>query len=59
MSYRSPFPEIDIPAVSLADYVFEHAAGYPDKCAIIDAVTGRTLTYGGLSVDSYGVWPRA
>ena len=45
MIYRSPYPDVDIPNVTLQDYLFEHAAKYPDKAALIDGPSGRTLTY--------------
>jgi acyl-CoA synthetase (AMP-forming)/AMP-acid ligase II len=48
MIYRSPYPDVDIPNVSLQDHLFEHAAKYTDKPALIDGPTGRTLTYGQL-----------
>ena len=48
MVYRSPFPEVDIPVVPLQDYLFEHAARWPDKAALVDGPTNRTLTYGQL-----------
>jgi non-ribosomal peptide synthetase component E (peptide arylation enzyme) len=48
MSHRSPFPDIRVPVVPLADYIFENAGSYPDKTAIVDAMSGRTLTYGAL-----------
>ncbi|TDI23268.1 MAG: 4-coumarate--CoA ligase family protein [Acidobacteria bacterium] len=48
MIYRSPYPDVDIPNITLQDYLFEHAAEYPDKAALIDGPSGRTLTYGQL-----------
>ena len=48
MIYRSPFPDIDIPEVPLHDYVFEHADRWPDKPALIDGPSDRTLTYAQL-----------
>ncbi|HJN44193.1 MAG TPA: 4-coumarate--CoA ligase family protein [Vicinamibacterales bacterium] len=48
MIYRSPYPDVDIPNVSLQDHLFEHAAKYTDKPALIDGPTGRTITYGQL-----------
>ena len=48
MIYRSPFPDIDIPVVSLPAFVFEHADRWPDKAALIDGPTDRTLTYAKL-----------
>jgi acyl-CoA synthetase (AMP-forming)/AMP-acid ligase II len=45
---RSPFPDVEIPDVSLTDFVLARAAGFGDKPAFIDAPTGRTITYGQL-----------
>lgn len=49
MIYRSPFPDVEIPVVSLPTYVFEHADQWADKPALIDGPTSRTLTYGQLT----------
>jgi acyl-CoA synthetase (AMP-forming)/AMP-acid ligase II len=49
MTFRSPFPDVTIPDVPLTDYVLEHAAGYPDRPALVDGSTGQTITYGQLS----------
>ena len=48
MIYRSPYPDVDIPDIPLQDFLFQHAANYSDKAALIDGPTGRTLTYGEL-----------
>ena len=48
MIYRSPYPDVDIPNVTLTGYLFEHAANYTHKAALIDGPTGRTVTYGQL-----------
>ena len=48
---RSPFPDVDIPDVSLTDFLLARAGDFGDKPALIDAPTGRTITYGQL-VDS-------
>ena len=45
MIYRSPFPDIEIPRVPLHDFLFEHVGRWPDKAALIDGPSGRTLTY--------------
>ena len=46
--YRSPFPDVEIPVRPLHEHVFEHADRWPDKAALIDGPTGRTLTYAEL-----------
>ena len=48
MIYRSSFPDVEIPEVPLPDYVFEHVDRWPDKAALIDGPSGRTLTYAQL-----------
>ena len=48
MIYRSPLPDVDIPDVPLADFVLEHAEARGDRAALIDAITGRTVTYAQL-----------
>ena len=48
MIYRSPFPDVEIPVVTLAACVFEHADRWPDKPALIDGPTDRALTYAQL-----------
>src|SRR5581483_187158 len=49
MIYKSPFPDITIPNVTLAQYVLQHAANMRDQPALIDGPSGRTLTYGQLA----------
>jgi len=48
MIYRSPYPDVDIPNVTLPEFLFEHAAKYTDKAALIDGPTRRAVTYGQL-----------
>src|SRR5437867_2156837 len=45
---RSPYPDVAIPEVPLTDYVLEAAGEHPDKPALIDGPSGRTLTFGQL-----------
>jgi len=45
---RSPFPPVEIPDIPLHRFVFEHAERWADRPALIDAPSGRTLTYGAL-----------
>ena len=49
MIYRSPFPDVDVPVVSLPAFLFQRADRWPDKAALIDGPTDRTLTYGQLT----------
>ncbi len=46
---RSGFPDVEIPRVSLPDYVMADFAARGDKPAIIDGSTGRTLTFAELA----------
>jgi acyl-CoA synthetase (AMP-forming)/AMP-acid ligase II len=48
MTFRSPFPDVEIPDVSLTEYVLGHADALGDKPALIDAATGRTISYAEL-----------
>ncbi len=48
MIFRSPFPDVAIPDVTLTDFVLEHAAQYGGRPALIDGPTGRTITFGQL-----------
>jgi acyl-CoA synthetase (AMP-forming)/AMP-acid ligase II len=48
MIYTSPHPDVDIPEVSLPDFILEGAADRADRPALIDGPSGRTLTYGEL-----------
>lgn len=45
MVIRSPFPDLEIPEVPITDFVLARAGELGDKPALIDAGTGRTITY--------------
>jgi acyl-CoA synthetase (AMP-forming)/AMP-acid ligase II len=45
MIFRSPFPDVEIPDVALADFVLEHAAERGDKPAFIDGPSGRAVSH--------------
>ncbi len=49
MIFRSPYPDVPVPEVSLTDFVLHHALDLPDKPALIDSVSGRTLTFAQLA----------
>ncbi len=49
MIYKSSYPDVDIPTVSLPELVFSQIAERIDKPALIDGPTGRTLTFGQLA----------
>ena len=49
MRFTSPQPDVVIPDdVSFTTYVFQQAQKWPNKAALIDGPTGRTLTYAQL-----------
>lgn len=45
---RSPFPDVEIPDVSLPDFVLAGAGELGDKPALIDGPSGRTISYAQL-----------
>ena len=49
MIFRSPCPDVEIPEVSLTSLVLRHAQRLADKPALIDAASGRALTYAELA----------
>src|SRR3712207_2817055 len=46
MIFRSPYPDVAIPDTPLTPFVLRHAARLAAKPALIDAASGRCLTYG-------------
>ena len=49
MIFRSPYPDVNIPEVPLTPLVLRKASEMPDKPALIDGPSGRTITYGQLA----------
>ncbi len=49
MIFSSPHPTVAIPEISLTDFVLQRAAEFGDKPAIIEGVSGRTITYAQLT----------
>src|SRR5829696_4622667 len=49
MTFRSPFPDVEIPDVPLTEFVLGGAAGRAERPALIDGVSGRVLTYARLA----------
>ena len=45
MTYRSPYPDITVPAKNLFDMVLGGAAAHGDAVAMADGITGRRITY--------------
>jgi acyl-CoA synthetase (AMP-forming)/AMP-acid ligase II len=48
MVISSPFPDVQVPDMPLTEFVFARAGECGDKPALIDAPTGRTITYAQL-----------
>jgi acyl-CoA synthetase (AMP-forming)/AMP-acid ligase II len=48
MPIRGPLPDVEIPAVALAPFVLERAREFGDRPALVDGLSGRSLTYSGL-----------
>lgn len=46
MSFQSPHPDVDIPSVSLTDFVLGAWDGEDGRPALVDGVTRRSLSYG-------------
>ena len=51
MIFKSPYPDLEIPDQALTPFVFRHAERLADKVAIVEAGSGRSLTYGQLVRD--------
>jgi acyl-CoA synthetase (AMP-forming)/AMP-acid ligase II len=49
MIFRSPYGDVTIPEVPLAELVLRRARELKDKPALVEGLTGRVLTYGQLS----------
>jgi acyl-CoA synthetase (AMP-forming)/AMP-acid ligase II len=49
MVLRSPYPDVQVPDVSLTEYVLGAAAGRGDKPALIDGGSGAVTTYAELA----------
>jgi acyl-CoA synthetase (AMP-forming)/AMP-acid ligase II len=46
--FRSPHPDVSIPAQALTDFVLDEDRASPQGTALVDGSTGRVLTYGEL-----------
>ena len=49
MIFKSPHPDVALPDVALHQFVLRRAAALGDKPALVDAASGRTLSYGALA----------
>jgi acyl-CoA synthetase (AMP-forming)/AMP-acid ligase II len=48
MAYRSPHPDVDIPDVSLTEFVLGRAYEFGDRPAFVDGISGRTVSFRAL-----------
>jgi len=48
MPFRSPFPDVAVPNVSLTDYVLDGLSARRDRPALVDGASGRVVTFGAL-----------
>ncbi len=48
MAFRSNRPDVDIPSVSLTEFVLGGAGGDDGRPALVDGLTGRSLSFGDL-----------
>jgi acyl-CoA synthetase (AMP-forming)/AMP-acid ligase II len=48
MIFKSPYPDVDIPDISLTEFILEETQKFGDKPALIDGPSGRTITYAQL-----------
>jgi acyl-CoA synthetase (AMP-forming)/AMP-acid ligase II len=48
MIFKSPYPDIAIPEVPIADFILENASQFSAKPALIDATTDHSVTYAEL-----------
>jgi 4-coumarate--CoA ligase len=46
--FKSLLPEVEIPNISITDFILREADRVPDREALIDGPTGRSYTYGQL-----------
>ena len=49
MVFRSPYPDVQVPGVSLTEYVLGEASRRGDKPALIDGASGAVTTYAELA----------
>lgn len=48
MIFKSPYPDVQIPDISLTEFVLSRTQAFGDKPALIDGPSGRTITYAQL-----------
>ena len=47
--FKSAKPDVDIPDVSVTDFVLRHAAAKAEHVAFVEGMSGREVTYGALA----------
>ncbi|KAG9449382.1 hypothetical protein H6P81_009347 [Aristolochia fimbriata] len=50
--FRSQYPAVPVPDLTLPEFVLQDADKYADKVAVVEAVTGKSLTYSQLVRDT-------
>ncbi|HEU0087023.1 MAG TPA: AMP-binding protein, partial [Pseudonocardiaceae bacterium] len=50
MSFRSPYPDVEIPDVPLTELIFAEVGARADRPALVDGISGQSITYGELQV---------
>jgi acyl-CoA synthetase (AMP-forming)/AMP-acid ligase II len=45
MIFKSPYPEVSIPDTDLTDYVLQRMSTYGNKTALINGITGHSISY--------------
>src|SRR4029077_11789453 len=55
VSFKSPHPDITLPDIAVHRFVLERAERWGEKPALVDAASGRTLTYGQLAAQVHRV----
>jgi acyl-CoA synthetase (AMP-forming)/AMP-acid ligase II len=48
MPFRSPYPDVVIPDLPLTNFVLGGASAHADRPALVDGVSGHTISYGAL-----------
>ena len=62
MAFRSPFPDVAVPDVTLTEFVLSGGAAHPDRPALVDGSCGRAITFAeladGIRRLAAGLWHR-
>jgi 4-coumarate--CoA ligase len=64
--FKSPLPDVEIPTSTITDYILRRADEFPDREALVDAGSGRAMTFaelrdaikrfaGGLQAKGFGI----